>query len=112
MTSKSNTPEQRRDDDFAGIMEGLGQAVAHAEGKADGASVRVHAPETVDVAAIRKGQKLTQEGFANAYGLPVATVRDWEQHRREPDTGSRLLLKVIQREPEAVRRALTSPTAL
>lgn len=104
MTSKSITPEQRRDDDFAGIMEGLGQAVAHAEGKTGG--VRVHAPETVDVAAIRKGLKLTQEGFASAYGLPVATVRDWEQHRREPDTGSRLLLKVIQHEPEAVRRAL------
>ncbi|MBN9465066.1 helix-turn-helix domain-containing protein [Brevundimonas sp.] len=106
MTSKSQTPEQHRDHDFAGIMSGLNEAVAHAEGRPEGADVRVHAPESVDVAAIRKGQKLTQEGFASAYGLPVATVRDWEQHRREPDTGSRLLLKVIQHEPEAVRRAL------
>ncbi|WP_428156636.1 helix-turn-helix domain-containing protein [Brevundimonas sp.] len=104
--SKSTTAQQRRDADFVGIMEGLEQAVAHAEGKPEGAAVRVHAPVAVDVAAIRKAQKLSQEGFAMAYGLSIATIRDWEQHRREPDTGSRLFLKVIQREPDAVRRAL------
>lgn len=100
------TPEEARDDEFAGIMAGLTEAVAHAEDRPEGAGVRVHAPAIVDVAAIRKAQKLTQEGFAHAYGLPVGTVRDWEQHRREPDAGSRLFLMVIEREPEAVRRAL------
>lgn len=104
--SKITTPEQVRDEDFAGIMAGLTEAVAHAEGRPEGAAVRVHAPVKVDVAAIRKSQKLTQDAFAAAYGLSVATVRDWEQHRREPDTGSRLFLKVVEREPDAVRRAL------
>lgn len=102
----TRTPRQRRDDDFSAIMAGMEEAVAHAEGRPEGAGVRIHAPEKIDVAAIRKAQKLTQEGFALAYGLPVATVRDWEQHRREPDTGSRLFLKVVEREPDAVRRAL------
>jgi putative transcriptional regulator len=91
---------------FNKIMEGLTEAVAHHEGKTDLSAYRVHAPEKVDVRAIRKGQGLTQEAFATRYGLSVATVRDWEQSRREPDTGSRLFLKVIERDPDAVRRAL------
>ena len=103
--SKNSTTE-RRDADFAGIMEGLTEAVAHAEGRPQGKAVRIHAPEAVDVATIRKAQGLTQGAFAEAYRIPVATVRDWEQHRREPDTGSRVLLTVIAREPDAVRRAL------
>ena len=91
---------------FDKIMEGLTDAVAYAEGRDDPSLYRVHAPEKVDVRAIRKAQNLTQGAFAARYGLPVATVRDWEQDRREPDTGSRLLLRVIEREPDAVTRAL------
>jgi len=34
------------------------------------------------------------------------TVRDWEQHRRRPAGSARVLLTAIDREPEAVRRAL------
>lgn len=51
--------------------------------------------------AIRKAQGRTEAGFAEAYGLPKATVEEWEQNRRQPDTGTRLLLKVIERVPEA-----------
>lgn len=91
---------------FDKIMEGLTEAVEIAEGRADPATYRVHAPERVNVRAIRKAQNLSQAAFAGRYGLPVATVQEWEQGRRAPDTGSRLLLRVIEREPEAVQRAL------
>jgi len=62
----------------------------------------------VDVAAIRKRQKLSQEAFADRYGLSLGTVRDWEQQRRSPDRAALILLSVIDREPEAVTRALTA----
>jgi putative transcriptional regulator len=49
---------------------------------------------------------LSQTEFAKAFGIPVGTLRDWEQHRRKPDLAARSYLEVIAREPEAVRRAL------
>jgi putative transcriptional regulator len=49
---------------------------------------------------------LTQEEFSARYHIPLGTLRDWEQHRSEPDQASRAYLKVIATEPEMVARAL------
>ena len=65
-------------------------------------------PPTVDVAAIRKRLGLTQTAFAGRFGVPIGTLRDWEQGRRAPEGPARSLLMVIDREPEAVERALAS----
>ncbi len=62
--------------------------------------------EPVNVAALRKRLKLSQAVFAARYGIPLATLRDWEQGRREPDATVRAYLRVIAHEPEIVRRAL------
>lgn len=59
-----------------------------------------------DVRALRSRLGMTQEQFARAYHLPVGTVRDWEQGRSRPDAPAVALLTVIEREPEAARRAL------
>lgn len=107
MRKEPTAAERRRDDDFDAIMEGLGQAVEHAEGRANLADFRVHAPDKVDVKSIRQKMGLSQAAFAASFGLPKATVEDWEQNRRQPDTGSRLFLKVVERDPDAVRRALS-----
>ena len=56
--------------------------------------------------AIRARLRLTQPAFAHRFGLPVGTVRDWEQGRAMPDQAARVLLRVIEREPEAVERAV------
>ena len=60
----------------------------------------------VDVREVRRGLKMTQAEFAKAFGLGVATVRDWEQGRTMPDGAARSLLTVISRRPDAVREAL------
>ncbi len=60
----------------------------------------------VDVKQLREGQQLSQPDFAHLYGLEVDTVRNWEQGRYEPDGPAKVLLSVIDREPEAVIRAL------
>lgn len=49
---------------------------------------------------------LSQEEFAKVFGIPIGTLRDWEQGRFEPDQAARSYLKVIARNPKAVRKAL------
>jgi putative transcriptional regulator len=66
----------------------------------------VHVPTEIDVRKIRRRLKLSQAEFASKFGLSVATVREWEQHRRKPEGPARVLLKIIKEEPEAVSRAL------
>jgi putative transcriptional regulator len=79
-----------------------------ARGEADPRSYRVHVPETVDVVAIRKKMNMSQNEFAMRFGIPVGTLRDWEQKRREPDGAARVLMVVVDKEPEAVTRALSA----
>jgi putative transcriptional regulator len=55
---------------------------------------------------IRRALGLSQEDFAASYHIPLGTLRDWEQGRVEPDQAARAYLKVIAREPDAVREAL------
>ena len=54
----------------------------------------------------RQATGLTQAEFAARFQIPVATLRDWEQGRRKPDATSLAYLTVIERDPEAVVRAL------
>ena len=59
---------------------------------------------------IRRALGLTQEEFAARFQIPLGTLRDWEQGAAEPDQAARSYLKVIARDPEAVRKALeTAP---
>lgn len=53
---------------------------------------------------------LSQEEFAKVFGIPIGTLRDWEQGRFEPDHAARSYLKVIARNPKAVRKALEPTT--
>jgi putative transcriptional regulator len=83
-----------------------GRAIAR--GEADPATYRIHVPAAVDVRKIRQRLKLSQDEFAARFGLSVATVREWEQNRRRPEGAARVLLTVIEKEPEAVTRALAA----
>lgn len=88
------------------LIEAANEALAIAKGEADLASYRLHLPADVDVKAIRKGLKLTQSEFAQRFGFTVSQVRDWEQNRFRPTGAARAYLLVIDREPDAVERAL------
>ena len=90
--------------DFESLMRGLEDVRCYQKGEREGFAV--HAPAKVDVKAIRKATKQTQEGFARTYGFSVASVRDWEQGRRQPERAARLLLAMIANEPETIKRAL------
>ncbi len=63
-----------------------------------------------NVRRLRERLGLTQEEFAATYGIPVGTLRDWEQRRKMPDATARAYLMVIERDPKAVA-ALFKPAA-
>ena len=90
------------------ILKSARQALAYAEGRAEPRAYIVHVPEDLDVKAIRGKIGMSQEEFARHFGVSKRTVQDWEQRRRRPAGPSRALLVVIEREPEAVRRALSA----
>jgi putative transcriptional regulator len=52
--------------------------------------------------ALRWKLGLTQQEFATRYHIPIGTLRDWEQHRSEPDAPARAYLKVIAADPDGV----------
>lgn len=86
---------------FDKIAAGLDDAIAFAGG--DEARGRI---ATVDVRAVRSATRLTQDAFARTYRFPLGTVRDWEQQRRQPDTGSATLLRMIAVDPAGVERII------
>jgi putative transcriptional regulator len=88
------------------LLQAAKEARAIARGEADPSTYRVFVPSDLDVASIRKGLKMTQVQFANTFGLPLTTLRDWEQGRVRPDSAARSYLLVISRNPEAVEQAL------
>jgi putative transcriptional regulator len=72
---------------------------------------KAHIPAEIDVRRIRKKASKSQSEFAAHFGVSVRTVQDWEEGRRVLVGASRAFLVVIDREPEAVHRALTAALA-
>ena len=58
------------------------------------------------VKVLRQRLGMTQAQFAEAFHLPITTLRDWEQHRSTPDAPARALLLAIERDPEVMRQLL------
>ncbi len=92
---------------FDSIMAGLQDALAYAKGDRGRGRAHVIKIPAVDVRKARKRLGMSQDIFAQSFGVSVATVRNWEQGRRRPEGAARVLLCVIEREPDAVRRALS-----
>jgi len=61
---------------------------------------------TPQVKVIRRALDLSQEEFAERFRIPLGTLRDWEQGRKDPDAAARAYLVVIGRNPDAVSEAL------
>ncbi len=86
------------------LIESLGEAVAHATGKATAA--RVHVVQVPDVRGLRERLKMSQQAFANTYRIPLATLKGWEQGRRQPDATAAAYLSVIEKLPHEARAVL------
>ena len=67
-----------------------------------GAPTKIWTLERLRAISIRKQLKKTQAAFSRLLGIPVATIRDWEQGRKQPDSAAVTLLKVAQKHPEVL----------
>ncbi len=63
------------------------------------------------IKGLRERSGMTQIAFSDQFRIPLGTLRDWEQGVSRPDSAARAYLKVIERETEAVLRALGAQAA-
>lgn len=95
-------------------LDGLSDGALEAAARADldnlpaSASMGARAGAAHTVRRVRAGTGLSQARFAARYGFSAAAVRDWEQGRRTPEASTLCYLRVIEHEPQAVKRALAA----
>lgn len=87
-------------DVYKGVKAGLEDAIA--------GRYRVYKEEPIDLKALRQQLRMTQEQFAQRFGIPLASLRNWEQNHRLPSGPIRSYLRVIEKNPKAVLKALMS----
>ena len=90
---------------FTEISAGLKDAIAHA--KAEPSEVVIHESESIDVKGIRETTGMSQQRFCATFGISIGTLRHWEQGLRTPRGPARVLLKVVQKNPQAVIEAVS-----
>jgi putative transcriptional regulator len=66
--------------------------------------------DAADIRRLRAQLMLSQEGFAQRYGLALNTLRHWEQGLRRPDATARAYLTVISRDPRRVAAVFAGAT--
>ena len=85
--------------------EALRQAAADVDGSRPIAPVFSAEIPSINLKRLRKRLGLSQVDFAQKFGFTADSVRNWEQARRLPDRSTRILLRLIDRDPDAVAAA-------
>ncbi len=88
------------------LIQGLEEALAWKRGEIALETLRISPMPPAQVKAIRKKVAKTARAFEARFGIPAATISNWEQGRREPDVTARLLLRVIETAPEVVEQVV------
>lgn len=89
---------------FSSIKQGLEEALEFSKGNTSKAVI--HEFTAVDVKDLRAKVGMSQNEFASAFGISVATLRHWERGDRTPQGPALVLLNVVAKEPQAVLKAL------
>ncbi len=83
------------------ILAGLEQAIAYMKGEPT--NVRVTHYVSADAKTIREQLNLSQRNFAETYGIPLATLQNWEQGRNRPDKTASAYLWSIAKLPDEIK---------
>ena len=89
---------------FTEISAGLNDAISHAKG--DKTKVIEHKMDSVDVKAIRKKTGMSQQQFCSTFGISLGALRHWEQGLRSPRGTAKVLLKVVEHNPDAIIKSI------
>lgn len=90
------------------LVQAMSEALAHARGEPTGLIEHRIDVKANDVKHAREQLGMSQDAFAKAFGVSSSTLRKWEQGQRKPAGPARALLRVIEREPKAVLKALAA----
>ncbi|MYH30035.1 MAG: transcriptional regulator [Acidobacteria bacterium] len=91
---------------FDKVAAGLDDARTYLNGeRADFVVHAIDVPDP-DVVAIRNKTGLSQPAFARSIGIPLGTLKNWEQGRRRPEGPARVLLALIDKRPSIVQEEL------
>jgi len=91
------------------LIQAMTEALSHAKGEAvEGAAIRKIEVDMPDPKLIRRQLDLTQDQMARVLGMSVHGYRKWEQGHRRMSGPAANLLRVMEKEPEAVLRALSA----
>ena len=85
---------------FTEISAGLNDSISHAKGEKT--NTIEHKMESIDVKAIRKKTGMSQQKFCTTFGISLGALRHWEQGLRNPRGTARVLLKVVEHNPDAI----------
>jgi putative transcriptional regulator len=86
------------------LIKSLSEAADHAKGRVS--SAHGHVIKVPDVRTIRRKLHMSQPEFARKYRIPLPTLRNWEQGRRQPDAPAAAYLHVIAMRPREISDAL------
>jgi len=87
---------------FNELVASMEEAAAHSRGDLDLPAERIHFRE------IRARLGMTQDRFAEALGISVKTLRNWEQGRRDPSGPAMRLLRIAEKHPDILLQAAAS----
>ena len=93
------------------LQEGLQEALAWKRGKIALEVRNADAMPAERIRAIRKKVAKSAKEFERRFGIPAATVNNWEQGRRKPDPAGRLLLRLIEDAPDVVEQTVARDRA-
>lgn len=93
-----------KEQDFSELMTSIEQAGQIRLGKEKAGRVFEHpAP---NVKTIRERLRVSQTEFALMIGVGLSTVQNWEQGRRRPQGPAKALLRIAEKEPNAIIKSL------
>jgi putative transcriptional regulator len=100
---------------FDELKQGLQEMKAHREGKVTLKTTEVDIPPPIRMSKtriqkIRKGTNFSQPIFARVLGVNVSTYQNWEQGRSEPNAQAKLLLEMVDKNPEFLQELTTITT--
>lgn len=89
------------------IIKSMSEAVDYMRGKKMHAKIhKIKIPDQINVKSIRKKLNLSRSAFADRFGFSSRTLQHWEQGDRRPQGAARVLLVLLQREPETIEEIL------